>query len=278
MTIILTTGQLSANNSLTFLKKSEMFKQKGAYIKMDFIFALNSYVDFLSKDLYKFFLYSQSFSQDAVMNFKILYNFLMYFSIKNRILFIKYYISNFSTINNKISKIRFCIKYLKKIFFNFENTTLKLNTNIFFEEYIKNAFSFAIKKIITLFKTPLFTNELLLFSFFKPNKNGAHIPLDTQLDSKILYQLSYNMLKLIYNHEKVCRKRIKMIFFTYLLKRELTFSEFCSLTNFFFAKNATLLFRNEIVNKSRKFSYTSELKDDFLTLLSLQKNTRFYSI
>lgn len=255
--------------------KAEQLACKQFYEKNGFFLNLSSYVDFFSKDLYNLFSYIKV-SEEALKNninkLKALHKFLPIFKLqlltpKKKTLLQAY--------QDKLTFLKFCFITIRKILSFFsaaKKVSIKVKESIFTNKEISEIFSYLSSKSIFFYKNAIFIPESPTLFFIKASKNFL-----AKNNQKIqFFRNNYLLAKIIYQHEIIVRSFYKFIYYCYLLKKELTFSEFFSLKKKKFFNDALTIFRKQVIKKTFKLNLSLQAKTQFLRTFVALKNIRPY--
>jgi hypothetical protein len=235
-------------------KYFEQLTNKQFYEKNSYFLDLNSYSDFFSKDLYNLVNYV-SITNEYLKK------------IYNKINSIDKYLSLFSL--ELLKKQKFKKQIFKNLFFNVKNLVLskkKINfkKSFFTKNNFHSIFSYVSEKSLFTYKSPIFIIELLFLIKKKENFMIKNI------------KIYYIILKTIYKHQKTARSFLKFIYYSYLLKKELTKSEFFFLKAKFFLYHSLLIFRKQLIKKVFSLNQKIQTKIDFQKTYQILKNIRIY--
>lgn len=262
-------------------KTPEKLTNKQFYEKNVFFADLNSYIDFFSKDLYNFINYikiSIDSLKKKVNYLFFLYKFLCFFDLK----FLKFGKKKLYSIKGNNFKL-FSIENKNNVFLRLFYIINKINAFLikekiilkkktFIQKEIAEIFSYMSKRSFLFYKSPIFFIELVasffirVFDYFiKQNHQQAQI-----LESN--YLLSKN----IYKRKNISKYFLNVLYYLYLLKKQLTFSQILNLRNKFLLSDSLVIFRKQIIEKIFSLNFKIQLKKDFLKTLALLKNVRIY--
>jgi len=267
----------------------EKRKRYQAYLTLDYILSFLSYFDFFSQDTFKIVLEAKllalSFNQKSVSSEFLLFPFLDFDSEFSKILneynftqkiIFSFFSKSYDIESNKKNFSSFFSKY-------FSNNSLKkelilsdinysYETNSLLEKCAENA--------LIRFKTPIITPEILFLTLMeeKKSKVGKLIQhfLRTEID---WYILRYRLLKRLHKQESSIRTEVKKnyLFFTYLLKTQLSEFEFNRLIESNSLELGVSLFRNLLISQILELNLFDSL-DQEIYFSMRGSGKRFYSI
>ena len=278
----------SSNLTIDQKIKYEQRRRNQVYQRLDYLLSFLTYFDFFSNDAFK-----------IIKNSKLITSFYNREFVTPEFLFFSFFYSDSKILqlleNYNITK-EICVEISNKL----TNTSLNQNNSIFNkikslvnninqitreEKFIKNSYEITIlyekasENAMVRFKTPIITSEILFLTLLENNSKIIKL-LKKKLNSDLdWYLLKYKLIKRIHLEESKIREEIvkNQHFFGYLLKLQLTNSEFNILLKNNLLQIGVLLFRNTIVSELLQININNILFSDIKKSIKVM-NTRKYSI
>ena len=263
--------------------KNEKRRRVQLYTALDYLLSALTYFDFFSFDAFNIVKYSKfladSLNQDLVTGEFLV---LSYFYSKNQVIPIlkslgiseKEFLT-LSLVRKKEEKFPNSFPFFRQVKeFLFSK---KKRKNIEFSREVHLIFEKAAENALTRFKTPVISSEILFITIMEQKETKVALMMKKLLKSETnWYLFRYELIKRIHYHEGSIRNEISINqqYFAYLLKTQLTDTQFDTLIQENLLETSVFLFRNTIISEI--------LKENIFELLSKEINqsiklTRFRS-
>lgn len=272
----------------------EKRKRHQTYMAVDYLLSVGTYFDFLSVDAFKL-------SKTA----KFLAHLSKTKTINSDLLFLAYFYND-SRISNMLEKFEFSTKlteniekYFPKIDFSgIAKTKFKSDQNLF-EQFFSKIFNSkaedeviipwsheviqllekAIENSLLRFKTPVLTPEILFITLMEEKSGRINQIIKKCFRNEMdWYLFRYELIKLIHHQESSIRGEVtkNQQYFAYLMKTELSDSEFKRLLDTTELPKGVLTFRNHLILELLKTNLFENLLKDINLSIKLNKK-RLYS-
>lgn len=272
----------------------EKRRRNQAYMALDYLLSAITYFDFFSKDAFKVAKNAKYLAQicdkTIVTSELLLLPFFSYPSDVSRILIesgitqelIETSVYSF----HKKKKETFLEKQknsVKSIFKDvkgfFVRETLSLNQNIKYSHEINKLFEKAAENALIRFKTPVISPEILFITLIEEkNTKASKIIRKFLKDDVDWYLLRYKLIKRIHHQESNIRSEVikNQHYFAYLMKIQLTDSEFDKLVETETLAQGVSIFRNALISTILKVNIFDEISDEIYISMKFS-NKRSYS-
>jgi hypothetical protein len=257
------------NDSIFQKIKNEKRRRNQLYITLDYFLNSGSYYDFFSKDSLKLVLKTKGLT--SLLNKKIITSDLFFLSFFDKKLGFKQLFKTYFVEKEGLKRFFLKLKNLDsgnlkfKNFFSkfFEKSITELDESFLAQE-MELLFEKASINASERFKTPIISPEILFITLME-DKNNAAFKLIKQLTGTETnwHLLRYQLMKRIYSHESIIKNEsfINQQYFAYLLKIQLSNSQFNRLIEEKLLVNAVSLFRNTLVS----LTLNEDIFDNLLT-------------
>lgn len=273
----------------------EKRKRYQVYKKLEYTLSTITYFDFYSTNAFKIALNSKYLAQSCERKIAtselLLLPFLASDSSISKMLnsfelnesLISDYISEFNRFSQKsfqdrqINNFKFFFHDLKMDFFLKE---FSLSPEINYSKELNNIFEKSAENALIRFKTPVVTSEILFLTMMEEKHTRVGKIIKTFIKNEAdWYLLRFKLLKLIHSDETGIRSTLKknQYYFGYLLKTQLSESQFKNLLENNLFSERVSVFRNKIIRDVLNFNLTTFLYQDIHNSIKLN-NKRKYSI
>ena len=170
-------------------------------------------------------------------------------------------------------------RFINKIKGVFVPEVLSLDQKIKYSHEVNQIFEKAAENALQRFKTPVITPEILFITIVEEKNNKASKILKKFIKTETeWYLFRYKLIKRIHNQESNIRGEIvkNQHFFAYLLKTQLSESEFNKLIETESLAEGVSFFRNTLVSKILETNIFDELSNEISTSIKTN-NKRSYS-
>ncbi len=278
----------SSNLTIDQKIQHEQRRRNQVYRRLEYLLSFVTYFDFFSNDAFK-----------IIKNSKLITNFYDKDFVTTEFLFFSFFYSD-----SQILELLENYNITKEVSLEILNKLIKISSNknnyiinkIFYfvnninqtteeEKFIKNSYEITVlyekaaENSIVRFKTPIISSEILFLTLLENNSKIIKL-LKNKLNSDLdWYLLKYKLIKRIHLEESKIREEIvkNQHFFGYLLKLQLTNSEFNILLKNNLLQMGVLLFRNTIISELLQINIYDILFSDIKKSIKVM-NTRKYSI
>lgn len=258
--------------------KSERRRRNQAYQSLDYMLSRITYFDFFSYDAFNIAKSSKAFTQffekQTVTSEFLLLSFfycdsnllclLDEFELKHKFL--------------KILNQKFSFNQLSRKTFNSsnfdvnENFPYSMEVNLLFEKAAENA--------LIRFKTPVITSEILFLTLMELTETKVGKLIQKQILTETEWHLlRYRLVKSLHNNESIIKSEVvkNQQYFAYLLKTELTESEFNKLVETTSLVEGVQLFRNMLISELTKVNVFELISDEIKKSIKVTNNRKYSS-
>lgn len=253
---------INANKTKDEKILEEKRRRHQIYILLDYILSNSTYFDFFTSDAFQILIFTKYLGAICLSAEKFIGSEFLLFTFLNLDLPIQKILQEYNLNQkeiglfisslNKLSPKSFMEKkdfYFRKIWKDYPIQNLKPlkyshETNLIFEKSAENALS--------RFKTPVITPEILFITLMEEKNNKSAKLIQKLLKTQTnWYLLRYKLIKKIHSQESEIRNKVKKNehYFAYLLKINLTESEFTSLIEQNSLATGSSFFRNQIISQ-----------------------------
>jgi hypothetical protein len=286
---------IDPNLSLETKIEQEQRRRYQAYATLDYLLSVVSYFDFFSKDSFiiakKAKELSQIFNKKSITSDLLL---LPFFESNSqiKILLEKHgiqeqevgeIISSANKIPNQSVRVK-TVNWVKNLFIRIDIPMLAerliIPTETKYSYEIHQIFEKAAENAVLRFKTPVISSEILLITMLEAKKSKAGKLLKQLLGTESnWYMFRYSLMKRLHSQELAIRTDVpkNQQYFAYLLKTQLSESEFDMLMEKDCLLPGILLFRNHMVADLLQVDLQEHIKMDILGSIKSRSKKRTYA-
>ena len=282
---------ITSTSSLSEKIIMEKRKRYQTYMALDYMLSAVTYFDFFSYDTFQIVKKSKYWAQICNKNVTSEFLLLPFFTYPSEVSVI---LKEFNITQNMIET--FLIRTLEKknqtFFQKFYQNSLKqiprflgiseeysINESIKYSHEVNLLFEKAAENALVRFKTPVISPEILFITMIeeKDTKVSKIIRKFLNNDTK-WYLMRYKLIKHLHNQESNIRGEVvkNQHYFAYLLKTQLTNSEFTKLIENEALSKGVAFFRNTLVSKILETNIFEKLNEETKNSMKLNKK-RSYS-
>jgi hypothetical protein len=258
------------------------------YIALDYTMSAVTYFDFFSYDTFKMVKKAKYLAQICNKNVTGEFLLLPFFTYPSEVLTI---LNEFNVTQNMVEN--FLISTFEKKTQRFYETWLQqmtgflgiseecsIDESIQYSHEVNILFEKAAENALTRFKTPVISPEILFVTMIEEKNTKVSkiirkfLKTDTQW-----YLMRYKLLKHLHNQESNVRSEVvkNQHYFAYLMKTQLTNSEFTKLIENEALSKGVSFFRNTLVSKVLEMNVFEKVKEEIQNSIKINKK-RSYSL